>query len=276
MKLHRFDGPGKVRLDDIPADPPASATKAKAKDRFAELSDELFELQDLMWGARTHCVLMVLQGRDAAGKDGTVKHLSGAFNPRGVAVTSFGVPTVEERQHDFLWRVHKRAPRAGEVGIFNRSHYEDVLVARVKKLVPAPVWKQRYDLIRAFEQTLVSAGCILLKFFLHITKDEQKERLLAREKDPNDAWKLNVDDWKDREHWDDYTKAYEDAIEACSSEDAPWIVVPANAKWYRNLIVAETLTAAMRPHRKAWRESLDAQGKLVRRDLKAWRAAHHR
>src|SRR4051812_24707948 len=155
MKLHRFDGPGKVRLDDIPADPPSSATKAKANDRLAELSDELFKLQDLMWGARTHSVLMVLQGRDAAGKDGTVKHLSGAFNPRGVAVTSFGVPSVEERQHDFLWRVHKHAPRAGEVAIFNRSHYEDVLVVRVKKLVPAPVWKQRYDLIRSFEQTLV-------------------------------------------------------------------------------------------------------------------------
>ena len=275
MKLHHwFDAPGKVRLESIPADPPDSASKAKAKDRFDELSDELFELQDLMWGARTHSVLMVLQGRDAAGKDGTVKHLSGAFNPRGVMVTSFGVPTVEERQHDFLWRVHTRTPRAGEVGIFNRSHYEDVLVARVKKLVPPPVWKERYDLINAFEQTLTAADCIVLKFFLHITKQEQEERLLAREKDPNDAWKLSVEDWKDRERWDDYTEAYEDAIGKCASKNAPWIVVPANAKWYRNLVVAETLADAMRPHGKAWRQTLDAQGKLVRRDLKAWRAGH--
>src|SRR5204863_106232 len=173
MKLQRFDAPAKLKLDDIPTDPPDSMKKGEARDRFDKLSSELFDLQDLMWGARTHSVLMVLQGRDAAGKDGTVKHLSGAFNPRGVAVTSFGVPSVEERQHDFLWRVHKHAPRGGEVAIFNRSHYEDVLVTRVKKLVPAPVWKQRYDLIRAFEQTLVTGGCILLKFFLHITKEEQ-------------------------------------------------------------------------------------------------------
>src|SRR5919204_4047630 len=134
MKLHRFDAPAKVRLDGIPTEPPDSMTKGKAREEFDQLSSELFELQDLMWGARTHSVLMILQGRDAAGKDGTVKHLSGAFNPRGVAVTSFGVPTTEERQHDFLWRGDKRAPRAGGIGIFHRSHYEDVLVARVKNL----------------------------------------------------------------------------------------------------------------------------------------------
>jgi PPK2 family polyphosphate:nucleotide phosphotransferase len=274
MNLHRFEAPGKVKLADIPTEPSDSITKGEAKEEFEELSGELFALQDLMWGARTSSVLMILQGRDAAGKDGTVKHLSGALNPRGVAVTSFGVPTTEERQHDFLWRVHKRAPRAGEIGIFNRSHYEDVLVARVKNLVPRAVWKERYDLINAFERTLTEAGCIVLKFFLHITKAEQKQRLLAREEDPNDAWKLNLDDWKDRQLWDDYTEAYEDAIGKCSSKDAPWIVVPADAKWYRNLVVARAVAAAMRPHRAAWRQVLDEQGKLVRRDLKAWRAEH--
>ncbi|HYY52100.1 MAG TPA: PPK2 family polyphosphate kinase [Myxococcales bacterium] len=274
MKLQRFDAPAKVRLDDIPADPPDSVKKGDARDRFDELSGELFELQDLMWGARTHSVLMVLQGRDAAGKDGTVKHLSDALNPRGVMVTSFGVPTLEERQHDFLWRVHRHAPRAGEVGIFNRSHYEDVLVARVKDLVAPAIWKERYELINGFERNLAKAGCIVLKFFLHITKEEQRQRLLEREKDPSDAWKLSVEDWRDRERWDDYTEAYEDAIGRCASKDAPWIVVPANAKWYRNLVVAEAVAAAMRPHRAAWREGLDEQGKLVRRDLKAWRAEH--
>ena len=274
MKVHRFEAPGKVTLDDVPTDPPASMTKRDARDEFDELSGELFELQDLMWGARTHSVLMILQGRDAAGKDGTVKHLSGALNPRGVTVTSFAAPTVEERQHDFLWRVHQHAPRSGEVAIFNRSHYEDVLVARVKSLVPRAVWKERYEQINAFERTLAEAGCILLKFFLHITKEEQKERLLEREKDPNDAWKLNVEDWKDRERWDEYTEAYEDAIGKCAAKEAPWIVVPANAKWYRNLLVARTVADAMRPHRAAWRQALDEEGKLVRRDLKAWRAQH--
>ena len=276
MKIHRFDAPGKIKLDEIPTGHSDTITKGEARDEFDELSKELFELQDLMWGARTHSVLMVLQGRDAAGKDGTVKHLSGALNPRGVMVTSFGVPTIEERQHDFLWRVHKHAPRAGEVGIFNRSHYEEVLVARVKKLVPPAVWKERYDLINGFERTLAKSGCIVLKFFLHITNEEQRERLLEREKDPNDAWKLNVEDWKDRERWDEYTEAYQDAIGKCAAKDAPWIVVPADAKWYRNLVVAEAVAAAMRPHRAAWRRTLDEQGKLVRRDLKAWRAEHGR
>src|SRR5438067_9301647 len=175
MKLQKCGARAKLKLDDIPTDPPDAMNKGEARDRFDKLRSELFDLQDLMWGSRTHSVLMVLQGRDAAGKDGTVKHLSGALNPRGVMVTSFGVPTTEERQHDFLWRVHNRAPRAGEVGIFNRSHYEDVLVARVKKLVPPAIWKERYDLINGFEGALAAAGCIVLKFFLHITKEEQKQ-----------------------------------------------------------------------------------------------------
>src|SRR4051812_15354937 len=209
MHLHRFDEPGaKVRLEDISPEPHDGAEKHDAKQRFEELNEELFDLQDLMWGARTHSVLMVLQGRDAAGKDGAVKHVVGALNPRGVTVTSFGVPTAQERAHDFLWRVHLRTPGAGEIGIFNRSHYEDVLVVRVKGLLPKPVWQDRYELINAFERTLVSANCILLKFFLHITPGEQEARLLAREEDTADAWKLNLDDWKDRERWDDYTEAY--------------------------------------------------------------------
>ncbi|HZX93768.1 MAG TPA: PPK2 family polyphosphate kinase, partial [Myxococcales bacterium] len=269
----RFTAPRKVKLAAISEEPPPDLSKGEAKDRFHALNDELFDLQDLMWGARTHSVLMILQGRDAAGKDGAVKHVVGALNPRGVLVTSFGVPTQEEREHDFLWRVHRHAPRLGEFAIFNRSHYEDVLVVRVKGLVPARVWKERYALIDAFERTLAAANCIVLKYFLHITRDEQKERLLEREKDPNNAWKLNVEDWKEREMWDDFTEAYEDAIGKCASRDAPWIVVPANAKWYRNLVIAESLAAALRPHRKEWRETLDQEGKIGRRDIKEWRAA---
>jgi PPK2 family polyphosphate:nucleotide phosphotransferase len=225
-----------------------------------------------MWGARTHSALLILQGRDAAGKDGAVKHMSGALNPRGVVVTSFGVPSEEEREHDFLWRVHRQVPRAGRIAVFNRSHYEDVLVVRVKDLVPKAVWKERYELINAFERTLAAANCVILKFFLHITKDEQEERLLARERNPADAWKLSIDDWKDRERWEEYTEAYEDAMERCSSSDSPWIVVPANAKWYRDLVVAEALAHALRPHKAAWRKTLDEQGKVRRHDLKEWRA----
>lgn len=273
MHFHRFDRPGKVKLARISEDPPEGMTKGHAKRRFDALNGELFELQDLMWGARTHSVMMVLQGRDAAGKDGAVKHVVGALNPRGVLVTSFGVPTQEEREHDFLWRIHRHAPRLGEFAIFNRSHYEDVLVVRVKGLAPEPVWKERYRLIDAFERTLATGNCIVLKYFLHITKAEQKQRLLEREEDPTNAWKLNVEDWKEREVWDDFTRAYEDAIGKCASADAPWVVVPANAKWYRNLVIAESLAAALRPFRKQWREALDEEGKIGRRDLKEWRTA---
>src|SRR4051812_30965616 len=203
-----FDEPGaKVRLDDISTRPPAKVSKAKAKARFDSLNEELFDLQDLLWGAKTHSLLLVLQGRDAAGKDGTVKQLSGGLNPRGVKVTSFGVPTTEEREHDFLWRVHRYTPRQGEVGIFNRSHYEDVLVVRVHQLVKKSLWKARYDSINAFETTLAEHGCILLKYFLHISKEEQEQRLVEREKEPSTAWKINVNDWKERDQWDDYTKA---------------------------------------------------------------------
>ncbi|MCA1828987.1 MAG: PPK2 family polyphosphate kinase [Myxococcales bacterium] len=276
MHFYRFDSPGRVKLEKISPEPPDGLGKQEAKARFEELNEELFALQDLMWGARTHSVLMVLQGRDAAGKDGAVKHVVGALNPRGVRVTSFGVPNEVERRHDFLWRVHLHAPGTGEIAIFNRSHYEDVLVVRVKKLAPREIWKERFSLINAFEETLVAGNCILLKYFLHIDAEEQEKRLLAREKDPNDAWKLNVEDWKERALWDEFTEAYEDVIGRCASADAPWIVVPANAKWYRNLVIAESVAEAMRPYRKKWRRTLDEQGKLVRKDLRAWRTGASR
>src|SRR3954470_15187917 len=178
----------KVRLDSIPADPPKDLTRDMAKARLDALGSELSELQDAMWGSRLNAVLIVLQGRDAAGKDGAIKNVAGYLNPRGVSVASFGVPTREELEHDFLWRVHQRCPRRGEVALFNRSHYEDVLVARVHKLVPKKVWKARYAQIAGFEDTLAAHGTIVLKYFLHITREEQEERLLEREKDPHKAW----------------------------------------------------------------------------------------
>ncbi len=262
----------KVRLNAISAEPPKGMTKAKAEKRFAALGEELFGLQDAMFGAKVHSVLVVLQGRDSAGKDGTIKHVAGCLNPRGVSVSSFGVPTTEEREHDFLWRVHKNAPRRGEFAIFNRSHYEDVLVVRVHDLAPKNLWQQRYGHIRDFEELLTEHGTIVLKYFLHITKDEQEQRLLEREKEPATAWKLNPNDWKERDHWDEYTKAYEDAIAKTAAPHAPWTIVPANSKWYRNLVVAESIVAALRDHRKNWEKKLDEMGKAGRAGLATYRA----
>lgn len=261
----------KVQLKDISAEPPKDMTRAKAEKHFATLGKELFDLQDAMWGARVNSVLVVLQGRDSAGKDGTIKHVAGCLNPRGVSVTSFGVPTTEEREHDFLWRVHQHAPRRGEFALFNRSHYEDVLVVRVHDLAPKKLWQQRYGHIRDFEELLAEHGTIVLKYFLHITRDEQEERLLEREKEPETAWKLNPNDWKERDHWDEYTAAYEDAISKTAAPHAPWIIVPGNSKWYRNLVVAESIVDALRDHRKNWDKKLEEMGKAGRAGLEAYR-----
>jgi PPK2 family polyphosphate:nucleotide phosphotransferase len=269
-----FDKPGKkVRLDDISTEPPKGMTKEKAQRRLVELGEAMFRLQDRMFGARTHSVIVVLQGRDGAGKDGTIKHVAGFLNPRGVAVASFGVPTEEERQHDFLWRVHKHAPRLGEFCFFNRSHYEDVLVVRVHGLAPKKLWKARYDHIRDFEELLAEHDTIILKYFLHISNEEQEQRLLEREQEPDTAWKLNPNDWKERGHWDDYTRAYEDAISKTAAKHAPWTVVPANAKWYRNLVIAESIVAALKEKRAAWDAKLDEMGREGRAELHAWRAS---
>jgi PPK2 family polyphosphate:nucleotide phosphotransferase len=266
----------KVRLDKIPTDPPAAITKQTARKRFAALGTELFELQDGMWGAKVNSVMVVLQGRDSAGKDGAIKHVVGCLNPRGVSVVSFGVPTEEERAHDFLWRVHRHAPRLGEFAIFNRSHYEDVLVVRVHELVPRSLWKERYDHIADFEELLAEHGTIVLKYFLHISKQEQKKRLLERESDPKAAWKLNANDWKEREYWDEYTEAYEDAISKTAAPHAPWTIVPADAKWYRNLVIAESVVEALRGRRADWKKTLDAMARKRRAELAGYRAQQAR
>jgi len=261
-----------IRLGKISADPPKGITKEKARQRFAALGAELFELQDAMFGAKVNSAMVVLQGRDGAGKDGTIKHVAGCLNPRGVNVVSFGIPTLEERQHDFLWRVHRHAPRLGEFSIFNRSHYEDVLVVRVHGLAPKKLWKERYEHIADFEELLAEHGTIVLKYFLHISRKEQKERLLERERTPQTAWKLNANDWKERDCWDEYTAAYEDAISKTAARHAPWTVVPADKKWYRNLVVAESIAEALREHRKGWKSTLEEMGRKRRAELAAYRA----
>jgi len=267
-----FDKPGqRVGIDDISAEPPKGITKEKAAGRLEALGEEMFELQDSMFGSREASVLVVLQGRDGAGKDGAIKKVVGFLNPRGVNVVSFGVPTEEERQHDFLWRVHRHAPRKGEFAIFNRSHYEDVLVVRVHDLAPKSLWKERYGHIADFEELLAEHDTIVLKYFLHITKEEQEKRLLEREAEPQTAWKLNPTDWKEREFWDEYTQAYEDAISKTAAPHAPWTVVPANAKWYRNLVIAESICEALRARRKDWKRKLDEMGKAGRAALAEYR-----
>lgn len=262
----------KINLSKISTEPPKDVERGETEVRFNELGEKLFELQQLMYGAGTHSVLLVLQGRDCAGKDGSIKHVMGHFNPRGVIASSFGVPTKEELDHDFLWRVHAHTPAKGNVGIFNRSHYEDVLVVRVHDLVEKKIWKKRYDAINAFEDLLVDSGTLVVKVFLHISRNEQEERLLEREDDPTKAFKINPNDWKERDYWDEYTEAYEDVFKKTSLKDAPWYVVPADKKWFRNLCVAEILYETMKPHKGQWEKALEELGKEKRAELKAYRA----
>jgi len=213
---------------------------AAAKALKREL-EELAELQDRLWAEAKRAVLVVLQGIDTSGKDGAIRTVAGAFNPQGCVVSSFKVPTPDELAHDFLWRVHRRVPGKGLIGIFNRSHYEDVLVVRVHSLVPEDVWRARYAQIRDFERLLADTGTTIVKFFLHIDREEQRERLQARYDDPKKHWKFALRDLEERKLWDDYTAAYEDALRETSTADAPWYVIPADRKWFRNLAVARIL-----------------------------------
>jgi PPK2 family polyphosphate:nucleotide phosphotransferase len=237
-----------VRLNKIDA-----AFKDKHEDQASALVEiekythRLRELQYLLYAEGKRSLLIVLQAMDAGGKDGTINHVLGSMNPQGARVYGFKVPSAEEAAHDFLWRIHQAAPQRGKVAIFNRSHYEDVLVSRVHGFVPKKVWSKRYDLINDFEKNLVDSGTHILKFFLHISKEEQLRRFKQRIDDPARHWKISDSDYKEREYWDDYTKAFEDALSKCSTKHAPWFVIPANHKWFRNLavsqIVVETLEA---------------------------------
>lgn len=221
------------------------ADKASARAEIAADRETLRQLQYQLYAEDRRALLVCLQGRDAAGKDGTITHVLGAMNPQGCTVRPFKVPTPEEAAHDFLWRVHKAVPARGEVAIFNRSHYEDVLVQRVHGTVPEKVWSARYRAINDFERLLVDHRTHVLKFYLHIDKDEQLRRFKKRLDDPMRHWKISEADYTEREHWDAYTAAFEDALSNCSTDHAPWFVIPSNRKWFRNLavgrIVIETL-----------------------------------
>ncbi len=220
--------------------------KEQGKTQLLKLNEELEVLQEMLYAEHKHKLLIVLQGMDTSGKDGVVRHVFEGVNPQGVRVASFKQPTQEELDHDYLWRVHSQVPQKGEVVIFNRSHYEDVLIVRVHDLVPKEIWKRRYNQINAFEQMLVEEGTIILKFFLHISEEEQKQRLQERLDDPQKQWKFAVGDLQERKRWDEYVKAYTDVLRKTSTAWAPWYVVPADRKWYRNLVIASVVVKTLK------------------------------
>lgn len=233
-------------LSDEAAAPPAGLPKGdELEERLAKVTKKLGELQQMFYADGHHALLIVLQGRDASGKDSVTSAVFDACNPQGVRVNSFKAPTATELAHDYLWRIHNVVPEKRMIGIFNRSHYEDVLVVRVHNLVPKEIWSRRYDQINAFERMLSESGVTILKFFLHISRDEQKKQLIERINDPTKNWKFNAGDLDERKLWNEYNDAYRDALKKCSTEWAPWYLVPADKNKARNYLVAKRIVAAL-------------------------------
>jgi PPK2 family polyphosphate:nucleotide phosphotransferase len=244
--IFRVEPGGAVDLEAIPTGAPDDADKRETKDAADALVDELADLQLRLWAESKRSLLVVLQAMDAGGKDGTIRKVFTGLNPQGVRVTSFKEPTEEELAHDFLWRIHRHAPRAGEIVIFNRSHYEDVLVVRVEELVGEHLWRDRYRQIRDFEHTLTAAGTDIVKLYLHISAEEQEHRFDKRRDKPEKRWKWKESDLEAQSKWKAYRSAYEDALAETSTDEAPWYVVPADDKWYRNWLVRSILLERLR------------------------------
>jgi PPK2 family polyphosphate:nucleotide phosphotransferase len=234
-----------VHLKNLDPSFTGNHTKKRALERTKELWDRMNDLQLRLYAEGKRSILICLQALDAGGKDGVVTHVVGALNPAGCIVASFKEPTKEELAHDFLWRIEAKAPKRGEIAIFNRSHYEDVLVVRVHDLVPKKVWSKRYEQINDFEQRLATNGTHILKFFLHISKEEQLKRFEERLDNPAKQWKISESDYAEREYWDDYEKAYEAVFDKCNTSDAPWFVIPADNKWFRDLAMSEIIVEAI-------------------------------
>jgi len=257
MKRYKVKPETEVKLSKWDANETGDFKGGK-KEGLAELeklNDKLEALQELLFAEHKHKVLIVLQAMDTGGKDGTIRRVFDGVNPAGVRVVSFKAPTSEELDHDFLWRVHKGVPSEGETVIFNRSHYEDVLVVRVHNLVPKKVWSKRFDQINEFERMLTENGTTILKFYLHIDLDEQKERLQARLDDPTKHWKFRLGDLKERKLWGKYMQAYEDVLSRTSTDHAPWYIIPANRKWYRDLVISSVLVDALEGLKMKYPES---------------------
>ena len=236
----------KIKLADVDAGSTGDfSDKDAGKEYAAQLVKRIAKLQRALYAESQRALLIVLQATDTGGKDGAIRHLLTGINPQGVRVTSFGVPTALELRHDFLWRIHAATPPYGFIGVFNRSQYEDVLVARVHNLVPEKVWRARYEAINNFEKMLTQSGTTIVKFYLHISKDEQKKRLQARLDEPDKNWKFNPSDLKERQSWDDYQAAFEAMINKCTTDYAPWNIVPADHKWARDIAIAEKVLATL-------------------------------
>jgi len=236
----------KVHLRKFDPDDTLGWKKGHAMEASLEKAlERLDKLQYLLYADHKHALLVVFQGLDAAGKDGTIRHVMSRVNPQGCRVTAFKPPSPEEAAHDFLWRVHQAVPPCGDIGIFNRSHYEDVLVVRVHNMVPKKVWSERYAQINRFEENLHENKVRILKFFLHISKEEQKKRFMERTDDPDKRWKISQADFNERKFWDEYIQAYEDVLTRCSTKRAPWFVIPANKKWFRNLAVSHIIVETL-------------------------------
>jgi PPK2 family polyphosphate:nucleotide phosphotransferase len=246
----------KVNLKDYDPDYKADYDKDRARKEELKLEVRLADLQEKLYAQHTQSLLVVLQAMDAGGKDGTIKQVFNSVNPQGVHVASFKAPTSDELAHDFLWRIHMNTPSKGYIGIFNRSHYEDVLIARVNGLVPTDVWEARYEHINHFERLLTDNGTRILKFYLHISKDEQKERLQDRLDKPDKHWKFAVEDLKTREQWDAYMEAFETVLTRCNTGYAPWYIVPANHKWYRDLVVTKAIVETLEDMKVAFPKPL--------------------
>ena len=250
---HRLKPGKKVKLAEI-----STRGKDFHKDReaadaeFEELKKELIKLQERLYAESKQKLLVVFQAMDTGGKDSTIRSVFSGLNPQGVQVTSFKEPTKEELAHDFLWRIHKAVPASGYIGIFNRSHYEDVIVVRVANIFPESVWRPRYELINQFERLLFSSGTRVLKFYLHISEEEQKKRLEERREDPRKNWKFSAEDLAKRKEWKEYMEVYEDAFAHCTTDEAPWYVIPADQKWYRNLAIARVVVATLKEMDPRW------------------------
>ena len=255
--------PGKFRISSVDPDATFGFTKDSAAPVLAEDLERLADLQERLWAERKRRVLIVLQGMDASGKDGVIRHVMTALHPLGCRAVGFGVPSEVELAHDYLWRIHNVVPGNGEIVVFNRSHYEDVLVVRVHGLVPKERWEKRYDQINAFEKVLTDEGTLLLKFFIHLDQEEQLERFRARLDDPSKRWKFRAGDLDERKYWDDYQAAFRDAIAETSTETAPWYVIPADRKWYRDWAVLSVLVDTLEEMDPQFPEAEDGLDQIV-------------
>ena len=265
MKKYRVKPKTKIKLSEWdPND--TNDFKGRKEEGLAQvekLNSKLEELQELLYAEHKHKVLVIFQAMDTGGKDGAIRRVFDGVNPSGVRVASFKTPTPEELDHDYLWRVHKQVPGSGEIVIFNRSHYEDVLIVRVHNIVPPEVWKDRYDQINEFERILAENRTTILKFYLHIDKDEQKERLQARLDDPTKHWKFRIADLEERKYWPEYMQAYEAVLTKTSTEYAPWYIVPANRKWFRDLVISSVLVETLEELRMKYPEPEENLDKVV-------------